>query len=772
MKPVTMVGCGILAKEVQFIVQKNNWPVTCRFSSSSLHVDFEKLRNTLEYNLQRYGDENPVVLYGTCHPLMQDILDKYNTHRTQGQNCIEMLLGKEDFLRELTNGAFFLLEDWAHTWKKILPASIGENPALWSEIFHIQHKYVLALKTPCSGNFTQQAESFAQAVNLPLRWRDVPTNHLEKVLSELLIDTPTPPEDEKDRTIRDLRKRINKLVQEKADHQIVSELMAVLAPVSGLKEVTRKIIDILAGLLAGDNVALYFHTNDSWHYTDLYGEELEIPFPDDALIAEVLKTGEASEKGGECVPTAIEYMANWDNDGSSTDNQDIPSMSFAIPLKIQSDVIGVVKFDGMIVNYTRLIPQLAVISNYLALVLNNELSNYSELEKAYKEVRRLRNYLSNIVDSMPSVLVGVDKDGNVTQWNRTAEEKTGITTDEAFGKNIRDLIPSLSSELSRITESIRTRNIQRNQKKMRVEENSLRYEDITVYPLVANGTDGAVIRTDDVTERVQMEEMIIQSEKMLSVGGLAAGMAHEINNPLAGLMQTADIVSKRLNDTSIPANQKAAQDTGISIEAIHNYMQLRGILNMLSALKESGTRIADIVNNMLSFARKGGATGNPLIDIKKLLDRTLELASTDYDLKKHYDFKLLKICKEYQCNLPLVQCESSKIQQVLLNLFKNAAQAMSEANTPNPHLILRTSHDIRRNMLCIEVEDNGPGMDKLTRKRIFEPFYTTKPTGEGTGLGLSVSYFIVTENHGGELTVESQPGLGTKFTICLPLESQ
>ncbi len=349
-----------------------------------------------------------------------------------------------------------------------------------------------------------------------------------------------------------------------------------------------------------------------------------------------------------------------------------------------------------------------------------------------------------------------------------AEESTGITAANAYGKSLRDLIPSLSSELKRITESIRTRNIQHNQKKTLIGNTDIRYEDITIYPLVANGADGAVIRIDDVTERVQMEELMIQSEKMLSVGGLAAGMAHEINNPLAGLMQTADIVTRRLTDTSIPANKKAAEDAGITIQAVQNYMQQRGILNMLSALKESGTRIADIVNNMLSFARKGGDRKSSH-SIKKLLDRTLELASTDYDLKKHYDFKLIEICREYGNNLPPVQCESSKIQQVLLNLFKNAAEAMREANTPNPRLTIRASHDTQRNMLCVEVEDNGPGMDELTRKRIFEPFYTTKPTGEGTGLGLSVSYFIITENHDGELTVESQPGAGAKFSICLPV---
>ncbi len=190
---------------------------------------------------------------------------------------------------------------------------------------------------------------------------------------------------------------------------------------------------------------------------------------------------------------------------------------------------------------------------------------------------------------------------------------------------------------------------------------------------------------------------------------------------------------------------------------------------MISAIKESGHRIADIVNNMLSFARKSNAHTTSHV-LSELLDKTLELAATGYDLKKHYDFKRIDIRKEYEDNLPFVPCEGTKIQQVLLNIFRNGAQAMQEAGRiEKPQFIVRTRYEESMGMVCIEIEDNGPGMDEEVRRRVFEPFYTTKPVGVGTGLGLSVSYFIVTENHGGEMTVESQPGSGTKFIIRLPL---
>ena len=399
--------------------------------------------------------------------------------------------------------------------------------------------------------------------------------------------------------------------------------------------------------------------------------------------------------------------------------------------------------------------------------LNNEIR---ERKHAEKELQKLRNYLSNIIDSMPSAIVGVDKEGCVTQWNKTVEQATGINAAQARGKILSDLMPWMASEMNKIKDSINSRQLRKEQKKSRSLADGTCFEDVTIYPLITNGVEGAVIRIDDVTEQVRMEEMMIQSEKMLSVGGLAAGMAHEINNPLAGMIQTARVMANRLEQNStIKANLKAAEKAGTSMEAIGAFMEARGILRMVDTIVESGQRVADIVANMLSFARKSEAriSTHSLVD---LLEKTLELAATDYDLKKHYDFKLIEVVKEYADSLPAVPCEGAKIQQVLLNLLRNGAQAMQENATANPRFIIRAYVERRTQMACVEIEDNGPGMDETTRKRVFEPFFTTKPVGVGTGLGLSVSYFIIVENHRGEMAVDSTPGSGSRFIIRLPMK--
>jgi len=281
----------------------------------------------------------------------------------------------------------------------------------------------------------------------------------------------------------------------------------------------------------------------------------------------------------------------------------------------------------------------------------------------------------------------------------------------------------------------------------------------------------------DITERKRTQEMLIQSEKMLSVGGLAAGMAHEINNPLGGMMQTASVMSDRLSNVELPANQRAAEEAGTSMAAIAAFMNARGIIRMLGRISESGRRAAEIVRNMLSFARKSDATFSTH-NLAELLDQTVDLAGSDYDLKKKFDFRQIEIVREYEENLPEVSCESGKIQQVFLNILRNGAEAMQEENEElsmknealkKSRFVLRLTHEQEAERVRIEVADNGPGMNAATRKRIFEPFFTTKPVGQGTGLGLSVSYFIITENHSGEMRVESAPGKGTIFIIRLPL---
>jgi PAS domain S-box-containing protein len=390
----------------------------------------------------------------------------------------------------------------------------------------------------------------------------------------------------------------------------------------------------------------------------------------------------------------------------------------------------------------------------------------TERKRADEELQRLRNYLSNIIDSMPSVLVGVDGDGKVIQWNRRAEQVTGVSVENAHSRPLDEVFPRLKDEMQRIQKAIQYRQVLTDLKVPRKHQDETRYEDVTIYPVVANGVEGAVIRVDDVTERVRLEEMMIQSEKMLSVGGLAAGMAHEINNPLAGILHSASVLISRLTG-DLPANHKAAEAAGTSIAAIHQYLGLRKLHDMLENIHTSANRAADIVKNMLSFARKSENVHSSH-HLGSLLDQTLDLLKTDYDMKKHYDFKQIAIVRQYDNKAGPVSCEGSKIQQVFMNILKNGAEAMAEAREgqEQPKFILRIKDE--GDWLRVEIEDNGTGMDAKTRRRIFEPFFTTKPKGKGTGLGLSVSYFIVTEDHGGEMDVHAAEEGGTCFVIRLP----
>lgn len=139
-------------------------------------------------------------------------------------------------------------------------------------------------------------------------------------------------------------------------------------------------------------------------------------------------------------------------------------------------------------------------------------------------------------------------------------------------------------------------------------------------------------------------------------------------------------------------------------------------------------------------------------------------------IEKQYDFKSITIIKEYDDNLPLVPCDKSKIEQVFLNIFRNGAEAMQEADSTPATFTLQTAYEKKLNTVSVSITDNGSGIDEKIRKRIFEPFFTTKPVDVGTGLGLSVSFFIITENHHGEMTVESELGKGTTFCIRLPCD--
>ncbi|MBI9074549.1 MAG: PAS domain S-box protein [Desulfatibacillum sp.] len=406
--------------------------------------------------------------------------------------------------------------------------------------------------------------------------------------------------------------------------------------------------------------------------------------------------------------------------------------------------------------------------------INRELKEREAAEAEIRErnvqLKQLQNMLESIVNSMPSMLVGIDGLGRIAQWNAEAEKLTGVAMAQAEGMFLRQLVPALDPWVEKMPRAIQALHPMKAEKQpLEICGNRI-FADITLFPLVSGKLPGAVIRVDDVSERVAMDEIIIQSEKMLSLGGLAAGVAHEINNPLAGILQNIQVVMNRFSPAFLQ-NQRVARECQTSMEAINTYLEARGLKQIFALITDSGERAAAIVENLLSFSRKSHSQPEQH-NLSELIDKTLELAASDYDLKRKYDFRKIRILREYDASVPTVMCDGGKIQQVMFNLLRNASQAMARENRPDktPQITVRITANSE--MATIEVEDNGPGVPKDLLAKIFEPFFTTKEVGEGTGLGLFVAYFIVTNNHQGGMRVESPPGQGARFIVQLPLRQQ
>jgi PAS domain S-box-containing protein len=386
------------------------------------------------------------------------------------------------------------------------------------------------------------------------------------------------------------------------------------------------------------------------------------------------------------------------------------------------------------------------------------------------EILKAQLYLQSIINAMPSVLIGIDIAGRVTQWNNEATKVTGFEPEEAYGKPLEEVCPMLIDKMPKISQAVGYQNIQKYESVYCLPQDGIgRYTDIIIYPLALESYIGAVVRIDDVTERVLMEDRLVQSEKMTSVVGLVEGMAHEINNPLGGIVQGIQNVVRRLSP-ELPKNIETAAELGIDLEKIKAYIDERQIPKFLEGIRSSGKRAADIVSYMLQFSQVHQAA-KELRNLGKLLDSLIEMTMVDEEYKKKDLYNRVEFVKEYDPNLPEVPCIASEIEQVMRNLVRNAAQALLDQEVPpeNSKIILRTRLEAERNMALIEIEDNGVGMDEMVQRRVFEPFFTTKPPGEGTGLGLAVSYFLITVAHQGLMDIESEPGKGTKVSIRLPL---
>jgi len=392
-----------------------------------------------------------------------------------------------------------------------------------------------------------------------------------------------------------------------------------------------------------------------------------------------------------------------------------------------------------------------------------DISSRKEREARIKE---LQLYLSSIVDSMPSILIGIDVAFIVTLWNLKAEKATGLSAEEAKGMPLERAFPRLTKDIELCSLALQSGKIQTVTHRVHFENKEKRYENITVFPLKSSESGGIVIRLDDVTEETRIQETIIQSEKMLSLGGLAAGMAHEINTPLAVILNNGQNIERRLLG-DLPKNVSEAEKCGLTLQAIRSYATAREIPAMLKDIVGSCGRAAKIVKNTLGFSRKSAQEMMPA-DLAALVESALELAVSEYELKRT-GLKRIDVVREYEEGVPNVLCDGNKIQQVLFNILRNGVEAMAEKAyaDESARFILRLG--VNEGYVVLEIEDNGPGMEEDVREQVFHAFFSTKQNKQGTGLGLSISYFIITELHKGVLEVRSTPGRSTCFVIKLPM---
>ena len=387
--------------------------------------------------------------------------------------------------------------------------------------------------------------------------------------------------------------------------------------------------------------------------------------------------------------------------------------------------------------------------------------------KIEKKLTGFQNYLNSIIDSMPSALIALDEQLYVTQWNQEASALSGTRLDEALNQPIFLAFEPLKPFLPQLKQTVEQHTVAKIERVTWLKDDEPKHYALTFYPLMGGAGRGVVIRIDDITQRLSLEEMMVQSEKMLSVGGLAAGMAHEINNPLGAILHNVQNIRRRLSP-DLPKNLEQAEQIGIALETVNKYLQAREVPQLLDGIQQAGARAAKIVTHMLSFSRRSNRQMAPC-DLPALIDQAVEIASNDFDLAIGFDFKGQAIIRQFDPALGPVPGTANELEQVLLNLLKNAAQAIHQREDDREpgRIILRTK--LNPPWAEIQVEDNGIGMSESVRKRTFEPFFTTKEIGQGTGLGLSVSYFIITNNHKGQMEVQSTLGQGTCFTLRLPL---
>jgi hypothetical protein len=361
---------------------------------------------------------------------------------------------------------------------------------------------------------------------------------------------------------------------------------------------------------------------------------------------------------------------------------------------------------------------------------------YRALRTKAEEVDRMRLFNESILESLDTGLVVVDVQDRVVRWNRALEQFYGVTCRQAVGQPLKDLFdPHFVEALAAIRRDAPAGGVlSRLSLRARLPAGDVRLlVNVTTMPLEApvggSGQGGTIVILDDVTSRVQLEEQLQISEKMASIGVLAAGVAHEVNTPLTGISSFAQILLEKA-DPNDP-------DT-----------------RLLEKIERQTFRAARIVNGLLNLARPGtqSATERGPVDLNAVIADVLSLL--EHQLKAGH----VQVRRDFASPAPVIEGFEFKLQQVFLNLFLNARDAMQKGGW----LSVATRAD--SGGVVVEVADTGGGIPREHLSRIYDPFFTTKAIGRGTGLGLSITYGIVRE-HDGTIACESTTGVGTRFTL-------
>ena len=371
------------------------------------------------------------------------------------------------------------------------------------------------------------------------------------------------------------------------------------------------------------------------------------------------------------------------------------------------------------------------------------------------QLRSSESYIKDILTSMPLMLVGLDKNGFVTHWNKQVEEVSGISSEEALGKTLWEAYPQTTVLPEHVQESIEQNKIIHLKQSLR----SLYHYDITIYPLQEQEA-GVVILVDDVTKQAAAEKILIHNDKMSFMSELASSMAHDINLPLQAMMMDLSRFQRVISDTN---EQQPTSDSD----------QAQNLNSIIGDMSAKGEQVATIISNLLAFARSRNSK-KQMADIVDVVENTISLANEVVSISDELPFKQIKLERNFEKSLPLVPCYITELQQVFLSLFRHACHALALKKDkvgfePLIKIFLSKSYD----NLWIKIQHNGLGLTAEEQMNLFEPFFTGKSAAEDFDAGqrLSFSYYIVTEQHQGNMAVTSDVELGSTIHIQLPLSN-